>query len=89
MSGRAACNSYGGDVVVENGDVKFGPLAMTEMACDEAIMASEAAYAAALPEVRAATLAGDQLTLTGPGVELVYERAETGPGVTPEIPPAP
>jgi heat shock protein HslJ len=74
ISGRSACNQYGGQVIVENGQVTFGPLFMTEMACPEPVMASEAAYHAALAEVRAATRDGDRLTLSGDGVELVYER---------------
>ncbi len=91
VSGRSACNQYGGDVVVEGGVIRFGPMAMTEMACEEPAMTAEAAYAAALGNVRAAARDGDRLTLSGPGVELVYERVEAGPGTdpTPEIPPAP
>ena len=79
ISGRSACNQYGGEIVVVNGEVRFGPLFMTEMACDEPIMASEAAYHAALGKVRAASLDGDALTLSGPGVELVYARLAPPP----------
>jgi heat shock protein HslJ len=73
ISGRSACNQYGGEVVVRDGQVQFGDLFMTEMACAEPVMASEAAYHAALAKVRAATRDGDTLTLSGPGVELVFE----------------
>ena len=79
VSGRSACNQYGGEIVVKDGQVQFGPLMMTEMACAEPIMASEAAYAAALAGVRAATRDGDRLTLTGDGVELVFERVVPAP----------
>ncbi len=79
ISGRSACNQYGGDIIVANGQVQFGPLFMTEMACEEPVMASEAAYHAALAGVRAATRDGDTLTLTGDGVELIYERLAPPP----------
>jgi len=79
VSGQSACNSYGGEVIVKDGVVQFGPLMSTEMACADPIMASEAAYVAALAGVRAASLEGDKLTLTGPGVELSYERVVPGP----------
>jgi heat shock protein HslJ len=79
ISGRSACNQYGGEIVVADGRVQFGSMFMTEMACDEPIMASEAAYHAALGKVRAASLDGDTLTLSGPGVELVYERLAPPP----------
>jgi heat shock protein HslJ len=91
VSGRSGCNQYGGDVVVEGGVIRFGPMAMTEMACEEPAMTAEAAYAAALAGVRAATRDGNELTLSGPGVELVYEQvmASNGPDMTIEIPPSP
>lgn len=79
VSGRSACNTYGGQVVVKDGVVQFGDLFMTEMACAEPIMASEAAYHAALAAVRAASRDGDTLTLTGPGVELVFTKVAPPP----------
>jgi heat shock protein HslJ len=79
ISGRSACNQYGGEIIVANGQVQFGPLFMTEMACEEPVMASEAAYHAALAGVRAATRDGDTLTLSGEGVELIYERLAPPP----------
>ncbi len=79
ISGRSACNQYGGEIIVANGQVQFGPLFMTEMACEEPVMASEAAYHAALTGVRAATRDGDTLTLSGEGVELIYERLAPPP----------
>ncbi len=75
VSGRAACNQYGGEVVVADGQVRFGPLAMTEMACDEPLMTAEAAFLGAMGDVRAASLDDDRLTLTGDGVQLVFERS--------------
>lgn len=79
VSGRSACNQYGGEVVVRDGVVQFGDLYMTEMACAEPIMASEAAYHAALAKVRSAARDGDSLTLSGPGVELVFGAVAPAP----------
>jgi heat shock protein HslJ len=79
VAGRAACNQYGGDIVVADGRVQFGPLSMTEMACAEPIMASEAAFLGALGAVRGATLDGDRLTLAGDDVRLEFERQQPIP----------
>lgn len=79
ISGASACNQYGGEIVVADGQVRFGPMFMTEMACDEPVMASESAYLAALGKVTSAAIDGDRLTLSGPGVELVYERLAPPP----------
>ena len=73
ISGRAACNHYGGDIVVEDGRTRFNLTSMTAMACGEPVMAVEAAFTAALPRIVDAARDGDRLTLTGPGVELLFE----------------
>ena len=72
--GSAACNTYGGTVQVNGSSVAISALSMTEMACQEDLMASEAAYLAALPRVTTAVLTGDSLVLSGPEVELRYTR---------------
>ena len=74
VSGRAACNQYGGEVTVQDGRPRFSLTSMTEMACPEPAMAAEAAFTAALPRVVGAVLDGDRLTLSGPGVELAFDR---------------
>ena len=74
ISGRSACNHYGGEIVVEGGSVKFGLMSMTEMACQEPVMSAEAAYFAALARIAGASRDGDRLVLTGPGVELDFDR---------------
>ena len=74
IAGRAACNTYGGEMVVADGGLRFSAMSMTEMACDEPSMAAEAAYVAALGKVRGASRVGDRLTLAGPGVELTFDR---------------
>jgi heat shock protein HslJ len=72
--GGSVCNSYGGTARVDGGQVTIDELAWTEMWCeDEELMASESAYLAAFPAVEGVERAGDQLILTGPDVELVYD----------------
>ena len=72
--GSAACNIYGGTIQVNGGSVSISALSMTEMACQEDLMASEAAYLAALPRVTTVALSGNSLVLSGPQVELRYTR---------------
>jgi heat shock protein HslJ len=79
IGGRAACNAYGGEIVIDGGRVKFGLTSMTEMACQEPIMAAEAAYLAALARIAGATRDGDTLRLTGPNVELDFDRLAPPP----------
>jgi heat shock protein HslJ len=74
IGGRSACNHYGGRIVVDGGGSRFEMTSMTEMACEEPVMAAEAIFVAALPRVRDATRDGDRLTLSGPGVELAFDR---------------
>jgi heat shock protein HslJ len=61
VGGRSACNHYGAEMVGEDGGVRLRVTSMTEMACPE-------------PRVTGATRDGDRLTLTGPGVELTFDR---------------
>lgn len=60
-SGRAACNQYGGgyEADSEAGTLTFSDLASTQMACDGPLMALEAAYLAALGNVKTYEVAGD------------------------------
>ena len=51
-SGRAACNSYGGAYdAADDGSLSFQSFAVTEMACEAALMALESAYLEALAKV--------------------------------------
>jgi heat shock protein HslJ len=72
VSGKAACNSYGGDYAAkDDGSMAFGPFAVTLMACDEPTMMLEHAYLATLAGVQAFALDGD-LVLTGDGADLRF-----------------
>jgi heat shock protein HslJ len=73
VGGRSACNSYFGDIVVENGEVRFGQMGMTMMACEEPAMSIETAYHGALGRIRVATMEGETLVLAGDGVSLRFE----------------
>lgn len=74
VSGRSACNQYFGEFAVVDGTVRLSGLGGTEMACEAPIMALESAYLGALAAVVSARMDGETLVLTGPGVELRFER---------------
>ena len=48
VSGNGSCNRFRGTATVSGSDISFGPLALTRMACPEAIMNQENAFLAAL-----------------------------------------
>lgn len=73
VGGTAACNSYGGRLVIREGRVRIEELAMTAMGCEPAAMAAESAYTAALTAVTALATEDDALVLSGPGVELRFD----------------
>lgn len=73
VSGTSACNSYGGEIVVEDGEVRFGDMMMTMMACEEPAMSIEAAYHGALGRIRQASMEGETLVLVGDAVSLRFE----------------
>jgi heat shock protein HslJ len=79
IGGRAACNLYGGTLSVVDGGPRLSMTSMTEMACEEPVMAAEAAFIDVLPRIRGAARDGDKLTLTGEGVELGFERLAPPP----------
>lgn len=75
ISGTAACNSYGGELVLEGERVEITELFATEMACSpQEVMEAERAYLSALVEVTSVSRDRNELTLTGRGVTLAFER---------------
>ena len=76
VGGISACNHYGGTLEINGTTIKISALSMTEMACQDEIMAAEAAYLAALPRVTTAARQGDSLVLSGPQVELRFVRIQ-------------
>lgn len=79
VGGISACNHYGGTLDVNGTTIKISALSMTEMACQDDVMAAEAAYLAALPKVTTAARDGDSLVLSGANVELRLARVEPVP----------
>ncbi|HEX9848458.1 MAG TPA: META domain-containing protein, partial [Acidimicrobiia bacterium] len=79
VGGTAACNGYGGTYELSGATLSMSDLAMTEMACSpDEVMEAEALYASALILVDHVEVNAD-LTLTGPGTELVFEMLEPVP----------
>ena len=70
--GRSACNSYFADVERNGEGTRFSGIGGTEMGCDQAVMALEATYVAALGVVSRWQRDGNRLTLSGADVELTY-----------------
>ncbi len=71
VSGRAACNGYGGSVDVGDGTFRVSELSWTEMGCEPSVMELEQAFLRGLSAVTSFTIAGGVLTLSGPTTELV------------------
>ena len=73
--GRSTCNSYGGRVRVTGERIRFGEIVTTLIGCEKPLAEPEGRYYDALPRVRAWHVDDGKLTLTGPGVELVFRAA--------------
>lgn len=79
MGGTAACNSYDGTFSLSGSRITISNLAMTEMACfPEETMRAEALFTEAISRVGTLALDGT-LTLSGDGVEMVFEALEPVP----------
>lgn len=90
ISGTAACNTYGGDVTIDNGSFETGAVFQTEMACmPEEVMQSESIYLTALPLVDTAAVENDRLILSGPDTELVFAAGEGEVPAAQAVEPAP
>ncbi len=63
VSGSSGCNRFGGTAQIENGGLRFGPLAGTRMACPPEMMDQERRLFHALEEVRAARVEDGRLVL--------------------------
>ena len=73
IGGRAACNSYGGEVTIDGSQFGVGAVFQTEMGCEPAPMALEFEFLSALQRVDTWTRDGDVTELTGDGVSLSFE----------------
>lgn len=72
LGGRSACNSYGGQFVLDGASILIGDLMHTLIACAPEAMAVEVPYLEALGKVDTVAVDGDELILNGPGIELRY-----------------
>lgn len=80
LTGFSGCASYYGGYTAQNSDLVFNDLAMTAMTCtDGAIAEAERAYFQALQQVNRYEVQGDNLILSGPGVQLRYTRIQLSP----------
>lgn len=80
ISGRSACNEYGGRIEPAPAGVVIGELSGTDMACaPDEVMALESAYLAALRRVRSIDVVEGSLAMRGDGVDLRFERQPEPP----------
>ena len=75
IGGSSACNSYGGRFILDGSSISIGDLMTTLMMCTPEVMDVESPYTAALPEVETVAFDGDQLVMTGPGIEFRFSAA--------------
>src|SRR3954451_1808272 len=68
-AGSASCNRFSGPVTVAGDSVTFGPLAVTRMACPEAVMRQESAYLEALGKAERFRVEGPFLYIYSAGRE--------------------
>jgi heat shock protein HslJ len=71
-AGSAACNTYSGGYAVDGDAVTFEDFAVTQMACEEALMTLETAYLTALGDSTTFALGEGSLTLTGGATDLTF-----------------
>ena len=62
-SGSAGCNTYSGAFATTGDAITFGPMASTQMACDQATMDQETQFFAALTATKTYQVSGSTLTL--------------------------
>lgn len=78
VGGNNSCNSYFGRVDTSGGRLSFVELGQTEMACPD-VMDLEATYMSALQAVADLEVADGRLHLSGPDVDLTFERVQPLP----------
>jgi len=73
VSGGSACNTFSGPYEADaEGSLTLGPLASTQMACDDAVMALEANYLQTLDQVSAFAIEEGVLIMQAMNVQLSY-----------------
>ena len=77
--GTAFCNSWFAMARLDGSALTLEGIGQTEMGCPPEVMAAESAYLTALGTVRSAAVRGDELVLTGDGVELWFSQVAVVP----------
>jgi heat shock protein HslJ len=75
IGGTSACNSYGAQFTLDGSSIEIGDLVSTLMMCTPEVMDVEIPYTAALAEIDTVAIDGDQLVMTGSGIELRFAPA--------------
>ncbi len=85
ISGKAGCNRYWGGYEVDGGKLSIGPVASTEMFCNEpeGVMQTETAYLKNLSRAASFRIEGDRLTIYDQdGAKLLEFKHAPEPGLT-------
>ena len=76
VTGTGGCNTFSGEVTIDGSDLTFGPLASTQMACEEDVSNQEQAFFTALQGVTGYTIDDEgRLVLEGDDGSLTFEVA--------------
>jgi heat shock protein HslJ len=73
VNGNAGCNNFFGSYEIEDGNISFGPLGMTMMACDEVVMVQETEFLRSLESVGQFEISGNMLQITYAAGQLTFE----------------
>jgi heat shock protein HslJ len=75
VTGTGGCNTFNGEVTIDGSDLSVGPLASTQMACEEDISTQEAAFFTALQDVTSYTVDNEGRLVLQDGGTLTFEVA--------------
>ena len=75
VTGTGGCNTFNGEVTIDGSDMSVGPLASTQMACEEDISNQEAAFFTALQDVTSYTVDNEGRLVLQDGATLTFEVA--------------
>ena len=79
LTGFAGCNSFSGSYTLDDGQLKIGPVASTQMACPEPASSVESAFHAALKGTLRYAVDGDDLAATSESGATLRFRREPPP----------
>jgi heat shock protein HslJ len=74
VAGNSGCNGFGGSYTVEGDQVTFSEVVSTLIACEEPLMAQEAAVLKTLTDTANYKIEGNSLTLTSNDTVLILTR---------------